>query len=141
MDIDEIRRINIKALEKIHGPGLAKRAGMSPAQFYNLRDGAKDSKSGRPRGMRKETAWRIEDAAGVERGYLDVNHDARSFHKYPESEPSKPYLAKEAIAGYTWPFKNITPEIWGSIPVHKREIIEELILGQIAKLDKNKQAA
>jgi len=74
MDIDEIRRINIRALEKQHGPALAKRAGMSPSQFYNLRDGAKDSKTGKPRGMRKETAWKIEDAAGVERGYLDVLH-------------------------------------------------------------------
>lgn len=26
--------------------------------------------------MRKETAWKIEDAAGVHRGYLDIPHDA-----------------------------------------------------------------
>jgi SOS-response transcriptional repressor LexA len=74
MDIDDVRRANIRALEKKHGPELAKRAGMSPAQFYNLRDGAKDSKTGKPRGMRKETAWKIEDAAGVERGYLNILH-------------------------------------------------------------------
>jgi phage repressor protein C with HTH and peptisase S24 domain len=75
MDIDEIRRQNIRALEAIHGaPALAKNAGMSLSQFYNLRDGAKDSKTGKPRGMRKETAWKIEDAAGVERGYLDIPH-------------------------------------------------------------------
>lgn len=74
MDIDQIRRDNIKQLAAVHGPALAKRAGMSPAQFYNLRDGAADSKTGKPRGMRKETAWRLEDAAGVERGWLDVAH-------------------------------------------------------------------
>lgn len=75
MDIDEIRRENMRELEKVHGPALYKAAGMSPAQFYNLRDGAKDSKTGKSRGMRKETAWRIEDAAGVPRGYLDVQHN------------------------------------------------------------------
>ncbi len=75
MDIDQIRRINLCDLEKMHGASaLAKKAGMSPAQFYNLRDGAKDSKTGKPRGMRKETAWKLEDAAGVKRGYLDILH-------------------------------------------------------------------
>lgn len=76
MDIDEIRRANIRALESKHGPKLSKAAGMSPSQFYNLRDGAKDSKTGKPRGMRKETAWKIEDAAGVPRGWLDQDHGA-----------------------------------------------------------------
>ncbi len=75
MDIDEIRRENIRRLEAQHGaPALAERAGMSLSQFYNLRDGARDSKTGKRRGMRKETAWKLEDAAGVERGYLDVPH-------------------------------------------------------------------
>lgn len=78
MDIDEIRRINLKELEKIHGPDLAKRAEMSPTQFYNLRDGAKDSKTGKPRGMRKETAWKLEKAAGVQKGYLDILHSGDS---------------------------------------------------------------
>ena len=77
-DIDEIRRINIRELEEIHGPDLYKKACMSPTQFYNLRDGAKDSKTGKPRGMRKETAWKIEDAAGVPRGYLDILHGPTS---------------------------------------------------------------
>lgn len=81
MDIDEIRRRNIRRLEQQHGaPSLASKSGMSLAQFYNLRDGAKDSRTGKRRGMRKETAWRIEDAAGVPRGFLDTpcddQHDA-----------------------------------------------------------------
>jgi SOS-response transcriptional repressor LexA len=79
MDIDEIRRRNIRALEATHGASfLAQKADMSLTQFYNLRDGAKDSRTGKPRGMRKETAWRIEDAAGVVRGYLDVLHDTET---------------------------------------------------------------
>lgn len=80
MDIDEIRRTNIRKLaEKVGAPTLASRAEMSLTQLYNLRDGAKDSKTGKPRGMRKETAWRIEDAGGVERGWLDVDHSAEDL--------------------------------------------------------------
>jgi hypothetical protein len=74
MDIDEIRRVNLRALESKLGPAIYKAAGMSPTQFYNLREGAKDSKTGKKRGMRKETAWKLEDAAGVPRGYLDIAH-------------------------------------------------------------------
>ena len=74
MDIDEIRRINIKALWEKQRSALIDACKMQPAQFYNLRDGAPDSKTGKPRGMRKETAWKIEDAAGVPRGYLDKLH-------------------------------------------------------------------
>lgn len=75
MDIDEIRRINLKNLEIEQGPELYKKAGMSPTQFYNLRDGAKDSQTGKPRGMRKETAWKLEEAAGKPKGYLDQLHE------------------------------------------------------------------
>lgn len=76
MDIDEIRRANIRLLEKQFGATfLADAAGMSSSQYYNLRDGAKDSKTGRPRGMRKQTAWKIEDAANMPRGFLDTPHD------------------------------------------------------------------
>lgn len=88
MDIDEIRRKNLRALEAVYGGAeLARRAGMSPSQFYNLRDGAKDSKTGKRRGMRKETAWKIEDAAGVERGYLDREHTGEigMGDRYPDS--------------------------------------------------------
>lgn len=72
-DIDEIRRENLREIEKeLGGPTCAaKRLGMSSSQFANLRDGAKDSKTGRPRGMRKETARKIEIAAGKPAGWLD----------------------------------------------------------------------
>jgi hypothetical protein len=48
---------------------------MSLAQFSNLRDGAKDSQTGKARGMRKETARRIEEAVGKPSGWLDQVHD------------------------------------------------------------------
>lgn len=78
MDIDEIRRQNILTIEKeIGSPKLtADRVGMTYAQYVNLRDGALDSRSGKPRGMRKETAWRFDDAGGKPRGWLDQDHSA-----------------------------------------------------------------
>lgn len=75
-DIDEIRRRNICLLEaELGSPSIAaKTVGMTLAQYLNLREGAKDSKSGKPRGMRKETAWKFEDKTGKPRGWLDIDH-------------------------------------------------------------------
>lgn len=75
-DIDEIRRDNLRLLDAEHGgaTGAARVLGMSPAQFTNLRDGAKDSKTGKRRGMRKDTARRIEAAFGKPYNWLDVDH-------------------------------------------------------------------
>lgn len=70
---------------------------MQPAQFYNLRDGAPDSKTGKPRGMRKETAWKIEDAAGVPRGYLDKLHTESDENA--EEAPDLIHDAKIPVVG------------------------------------------
>lgn len=75
-DIDEIRRENIRLIEQELGSAAiaAKSIGMGLAQYLNLREGAKDSKTGIPRGMRKQTAWKIEDGAKKPRGWLDIDH-------------------------------------------------------------------
>lgn len=75
-DIDEIRRDNMRLIESEVGgtTEAATLCGMSPSQFANLRDGAKDSKTGKPRGMRKETARRIEECAKKPVGWLDISH-------------------------------------------------------------------
>ena len=78
-DIDEIRRANIKTIQDDVGGAraLSDLVGMSYSQYCNLRDGAPDSKTGKPRGMRKETAWKFEDAGRKPRGWLDVDHSGR----------------------------------------------------------------
>ncbi|MDN7933629.1 MULTISPECIES: hypothetical protein [Burkholderia cepacia complex] len=75
-DIDQIRRDNLKIIEaEKGGPAAAAMAlGMSHSQFTNLRDGAKDSKTGRPRGMRAATARNIETRADKPLGWLDTDH-------------------------------------------------------------------
>ncbi|MBD2953670.1 hypothetical protein [Burkholderia pseudomallei] len=86
-DIDEIRRVNLRLLEAECGnaTAAAKLLDMSLAQFANLRDGAKDSQTGKRRGMRKDTARRIEKAAGKPHGWLDVDHEG-----YSASDAGKP---------------------------------------------------
>ncbi|WP_081082919.1 hypothetical protein [Burkholderia cepacia] len=75
-DIDEIRRDNLRLIEAEYGgPSAAAAAcGMSHSQFTNLRDGARDSKTGRPRGMRAATARKIEDNIGKAVGWMDTDH-------------------------------------------------------------------
>ncbi|AFU45441.1 phage repressor [Acidovorax sp. KKS102] len=79
-DIDAIRRDNMRLIEKEAGgtTEAATLCGMSPSQFINLRDGAKDSKTGKQRGMRKETARRIEESAKKPAGWLDVDHTSEN---------------------------------------------------------------
>lgn len=74
LDVDEVRRKAMELLEQeVGGPvAAAKRVGMSYAQWANLRSGARDIRSGKPRGMRKETAWRIEEAFNKPRGWLNM---------------------------------------------------------------------
>jgi len=73
-DIDEIRRCAMKKLEEDAGGPVAaaERAGMSYSQWANLRAGAHDSKTGKRRGMRKETARKIEAAFGKPVGWMDA---------------------------------------------------------------------
>lgn len=88
-DIDAIRRENLRLIEKEVGSPTeaAKLFEMTPSQFTNLRDGAKDSKTGKPRGMRKETARRIEVGAGKPPGWLDIDHVAPGGF-YAEFDPA-----------------------------------------------------
>lgn len=80
--VDEIRRDNLKILEQEAGSPseMARRVEMSYSQYVNLRDGAADSKTGKSRGMRTETARRFEVSCGKPKGWLDVHHsdDAES---------------------------------------------------------------
>jgi hypothetical protein len=125
MDIDEIRRTNLRTIEGKLGPAFYKAADMSPAQFYNLRDGAKDSKTGKRRGMRKETAWKLEDAAGLPRGYLDVPHDDQNGGASPNAiAVIAPMTLRQTLERLAY--------FLGESPPDKREIIGSM-LDRLAK--------
>ncbi|KVN18054.1 MULTISPECIES: hypothetical protein [unclassified Burkholderia] len=89
-EIDEIRRDNLRIIEAEHGGPAAAAAvlGMSHSQFSNLRDGAKDSKTGRPRGMRTATARKIDALAGKPAGWLDTDHSLVASDATTGAEPA-----------------------------------------------------
>lgn len=105
-DIDEIRRENIALIEtKFPSPkALADKVGMSLAQYVNLRDGAKDSKTGKRRGMRKETARKFEEAGGKHEGWMNIDHSAenggdRIRSIYEQLSPARKAAAEQALLG------------------------------------------
>ncbi len=103
-DIDEIRRDNLRRIEADAG-GLseaAKLVGMSPAQFANLREGAKDSKTGKRRGMRKDTARRIEQAAGKPTGWLDTDFDSAEWKAFEARILNAPPAQLGKTAAILW---------------------------------------
>ncbi|WP_323026556.1 hypothetical protein [Castellaniella sp.] len=80
-DIDEIRRSNMAMLEDQVGgaTAAAKIYGCSQSQWSNWRLGAKDSKTGKRKGMRKESARSIEKAFGKPAGWLDIDRDVKDL--------------------------------------------------------------
>lgn len=93
-DIDEIRRKAMGILEKEAGGPVAaaKQAGMSHSQWANLRAGAPDSKTGKQRGMRKETARKIEAVFGRPEGWLDIADIIDP--SFPHGDPGLELIAK-----------------------------------------------
>ena len=76
--IDEIRRENLARLVSELGGNkrLAGLVGVSESQMNQWVNGAKESSTGKPRGMRLASCHRIEDATGKSRGWLDQRLDA-----------------------------------------------------------------
>lgn len=128
-DIDAIRRENLQLLEReAGGPAeIARRIGMSQAQFTNLREGAKDSKTGKPRGMRKETARRIEASAGKPTGWLDAEHALNHAVSIPATVP----VAGTSSPHAPWPFdvaqerlRVLEPRDWDMLNNTIRTVVE-----------------
>lgn len=75
--IDDLRRQNLNRLVQELGgnKALAERVGVSESQMNQWVNGAKESKTGKARGMRLASCHRIEDKTGKPRGWLDTQHD------------------------------------------------------------------
>ncbi len=76
--IDDLRRENIAALQKELGSAkaLAELLERDESQLSQWKVGSKNSGTGKPRGMRPETARYIEERTGKQPGWLDQNHGA-----------------------------------------------------------------
>lgn len=51
------------------------------------------------------------------------------------------HAVRESHPPLGWPFKRVTEEEWKSIPEHKREVIEEQLIGLVAAQRASKRAA
>lgn len=79
--IDDIRRENLERLQKELGSlrALADLLGKDESQVSQWKQGSKNSGTGKPRGMRSETARHIEEKTGKTRGWLDVDHSPEAL--------------------------------------------------------------
>lgn len=120
--IDDLRRRNLAQLAtEAGGVGkLAERIGRDPSQVSQWLNASKDSRTGRPRGMRSQSCREIEAALGKPVGWLDSAHDD---------------------AGRTsvvpWPFSTIEPGRYEQLP----ERVKGLIEGRIAAMIDDWEAA
>lgn len=76
--IEVIYRDNLALLIEAHGSqaNLSKVIGKAPAQISQWLNASNDSKTGKPRSMRRETAREIERLAGKPPGWMDTDHSA-----------------------------------------------------------------
>ena len=123
-DIDEIRRENLRTLEREAGgpTPMASRVGMSLSQYVNLRDGAKDSKTGKPRGMRKGTARKIEEQCGKSAGWLDVLHDG--YAATPSLEAPSAIAIQPSLYAAWAAYNEAKPDI--------KAIVDFILAGRLA---------
>lgn len=91
--IEDIRRENLAALRKEfgRGGGFADLIGKSEAQITQWIKGSKNSGTGKPRGMRPETARLIESKCGKPPGWLDTIHiDEDNPQSFVNTSPDEP---------------------------------------------------
>lgn len=79
--IDDIRRDNMAALAEEKGgvAAISRLLGRSESQISQWIRGSAHSATGKPRGMKSETARWIEETAGKPQGWLDIDHQAASI--------------------------------------------------------------
>jgi len=95
--IDEIHRENLKLLIlKWEGvKQLAETLDMAEAQLSQWANGSKDSKTGKPRGVRPDSMRNIETKLKLDRGWMDNDHSNNPTNPFTFSF-SKP-LSKTTI--------------------------------------------
>jgi SOS-response transcriptional repressor LexA len=78
--IDEIRRENLAQLRIEFGSlrALATKLDRDESQVSQWMQGSKNSGTGKPRGMRSETARYIEQCTGKKNGWMDADHSGVS---------------------------------------------------------------
>jgi phage repressor protein C with HTH and peptisase S24 domain len=97
--VEEIRRTNLIELTKRHGGQrkLADLTGLASAQISQWINRAKDSRSGKPRVMRSDSARNVEQKLGLPNGWMDHPHDSPIELAKPAA---RPIAVDETARGY-----------------------------------------
>lgn len=104
LTIDEIRRMNLAALrDQFEGvKQLADVVGVSESQMSQWLNGSADSKTGRARGMRSDSARRIEKKTKKPDGWLDQQHAANSAAAGPPAIPARDFSDRKEVSDSEW---------------------------------------
>ena len=118
-----------KALQQTTGKtqaGLARACGIKPPSVSDWMNGNTKSVEG-------SNLIKASEYLGVRSKWL-----ATGLGPMNDQESLSIFLAQEEGATYEikkWPFKTISPGVWASIPLHKRDVIEEQIRGMTLSSD------
>ncbi len=128
--IDDIRRENLQALERRFGSlkALSDALERSESQVSQWKNGAANSGTGKPRGMRTDTARYIEEKTLVAAGWLDQDHSLVATSEAvsvpaltPTPQPGQPavYIPLLANAGSMGPGTDVEHDdiFLGHLPV------------------------
>ncbi len=87
--INEIHRDNLQELVNEAGgvQSLANKLNKSAAQVSQWLNGAKDSKTGKPRGISDDAARQIEIKMDKEHGWLDHDHSDKGLEQFRKLPP------------------------------------------------------
>jgi DNA-binding transcriptional regulator YdaS (Cro superfamily) len=116
--IDDIRRKNLATLitEAGGNKAFAERLGVAESQLSQWANGSANSATGKPRGMRVETAQRLERAGGKPQGWLDQQHgnDAAEETEHTQADVQHPTLT-QALPVVLDALASLTPGRWGMV--------------------------
>lgn len=125
MNIDEIRRANLRTLANEVGGGgkFAKLIEKNPSQVSQWIRGLQNSGTGRPRGMRADSCREIEKKCGKPDGWLDQYHGAMN------NDPKE--------GAVIWPFKDLSYEKICALSQHDLGKLEATVLMAAKNLNLN----
>lgn len=123
--IDEIRRSNLATLITEFGGNktFSERLGVSESQLSQWAKGAANSATGKPRGMRTDTAQRIEAAGGKPPGWLDQPHERGEHPSSPVVPHPQAGPTLEQAPASRPPV--ITEDEWKSLSPRARALVED----------------
>lgn len=117
--LKQLRRINLSRLMDSHGQAqINKLTDIALAELYQMSRATGSNK----RNVSDARARQIEDALGLGRGWMDVDHGGVAHADDPPPSISDVQLKS------VWPFKTLSRKLWDQLREEKKAEIERLAL-------------